>query len=274
MYCFERQGALAAKPRQGVHLNLIGGFDGNVLGGLAVGAGMALTGACPGTAIVQLAQGVPSAPYVVTGAVIGGVVYDTIFMSRIKSRQLTAASVKRDDTIMEKAQLDHEVVLLGFEIVTSFIVTIAALSSTSRSAIHPIVGGLFIGIAQLVTLWLTGSLVGVSTAYEAIGRAISSFFALLIGKERRLLNTAQQSSIVFAAGLFLSGLAFQRKGVEMSIPPLQAVIGGVLSSLGSRIAGGCTSGHGISGVSMFSISSLITVASMFLGGMSLGAFLW
>ena len=132
MYCFERQGALNAKPKQGVHLNLIGGFDGNVLGGLAVGAGMALSGACPGTAIVQLGQGVSSAPYVVTGAVIGGVVYDTIFMSRIKSRQLTAASVKRDDTIMEKAQLDHEVVLLGFEIVTSFIVTIAALSSTSR----------------------------------------------------------------------------------------------------------------------------------------------
>lgn len=241
---------------------------------------MALSGACPGTAIVQLGQGVSSAPYVVTGAVIGGILYDTIFTSRIKSRQLTAAPLVRDTTIMEKAQLHHETVLIGFEIVTWVIVAIAALSSPSRSAFHPIIGGLFIGIAQLITLWLTGSPVGVSTAYEAVGRAISSFFAPMIGKERRLLNTAQQSSIVFAAGLFLSGLAFRQLGRQswtdagMSIPPLQAVIGGVLSSLGARIAGGCTSGHGISGMSMFSISSMITVASMFLGGIGLSALIW
>ena len=43
-------------------------------------------------------------------------------------------------------------------------------------------------------------------------------------------------------------------------------MGGTLIILGSRIAGGCTSGHGISGMSMGAKSSFITVAAMFAGG--------
>ena len=35
---------------------------------------------------------------------------------------------------------------------------------------------------------------------------------------------------------------------------------------GARLAGGCTSGHGISGMSTFSISSIITVMAMLSGG--------
>jgi len=40
--------------------------------------------------------------------------------------------------------------------------------------------------------------------------------------------------------------------------------------VGARIAGGCTSGHGISGIAKLSYSSLITVAAMFIGGMGVG----
>jgi uncharacterized membrane protein YedE/YeeE len=37
---------------------------------------------------------------------------------------------------------------------------------------------------------------------------------------------------------------------------------------GARLAGGGTSGHGITGMSQLSISSFITVAAMFGGGMA------
>jgi len=43
-------------------------------------------------------------------------------------------------------------------------------------------------------------------------------------------------------------------------------VGGTLMILGSRIAGGCTSGHGISGMSMGAKSSFVTVTAMFAGG--------
>jgi uncharacterized membrane protein YedE/YeeE len=39
---------------------------------------------------------------------------------------------------------------------------------------------------------------------------------------------------------------------------------------GARIAGGCTSGHGISGMSLLSVASIISVCAMFGGGIAWG----
>jgi uncharacterized membrane protein YedE/YeeE len=43
--------------------------------------------------------------------------------------------------------------------------------------------------------------------------------------------------------------------------------GGFLVGFGARYAGGCTSGHAISGLSALQISSLIAVIGFFLGGL-------
>ncbi len=45
-----------------------------------------------------------------------------------------------------------------------------------------------------------------------------------------------------------------------------ALIGGVILGIGARWAGGCTSGHGISGASQLSIISWIAAISFFVGG--------
>ena len=47
---------------------------------------------------------------------------------------------------------------------------------------------------------------------------------------------------------------------------VSAFVGGVGIVLGSSIAGGCTSGHGLSGMSFLATSSMFTVAGMFVGG--------
>ncbi len=47
---------------------------------------------------------------------------------------------------------------------------------------------------------------------------------------------------------------------------LAALLGGVLMAFGARLAGGCTSGHGISGTLQLNIGSWITVTAIFLGG--------
>jgi len=47
---------------------------------------------------------------------------------------------------------------------------------------------------------------------------------------------------------------------------LSKFAGGFLFLLGSRLADGCTSGHGISGLATLSVTSLITVISMFASG--------
>lgn len=52
---------------------------------------------------------------------------------------------------------------------------------------------------------------------------------------------------------------------------VSSVLGGFLMYLGSRIAGGCTSGHGVSGASELWVESLIAVVFMFGSGMLLAA---
>ncbi|KAL1844614.1 hypothetical protein VTK73DRAFT_2173 [Phialemonium thermophilum] len=55
--------------------------------------------------------------------------------------------------------------------------------------------------------------------------------------------------------------------VAVRVPPLSAFLGGLLMVVGSRMAGGCTSGHGISGMSLLSTSSVITMGTAIGWGM-------
>ena len=47
-----------------------------------------------------------------------------------------------------------------------------------------------------------------------------------------------------------------------------ALAGGILLGLGARWAGGCTSGHGISGSIQLSVASIITACCFFIGGIA------
>ncbi|MDC1237293.1 YeeE/YedE family protein [Polaribacter sp.] len=51
-------------------------------------------------------------------------------------------------------------------------------------------------------------------------------------------------------------------------------IGGVLVGFGARYAGGCTSGHAISGLSNLQIPSLIAVIGFFIGGLTMIHFIF
>lgn len=51
------------------------------------------------------------------------------------------------------------------------------------------------------------------------------------------------------------------------------IIGGVLIGFGSRYAGGCTSGHAISGLSNFQLPSLKAVIGFFVGGLIMAHFI-
>ena len=51
------------------------------------------------------------------------------------------------------------------------------------------------------------------------------------------------------------------------------VLGGMLIGFGTRYAGGCTSGHAISGLSNLQLPSLIAVIGLFVGGLTMTHFL-
>jgi uncharacterized membrane protein YedE/YeeE len=54
---------------------------------------------------------------------------------------------------------------------------------------------------------------------------------------------------------------------------LYLIVGGILIGFGTRYAGGCTSGHAISGLSNLQIPSLIAVVGFFIGGLLMTFFI-
>jgi uncharacterized membrane protein YedE/YeeE len=100
---------------------------------------------------------------------------------------------------------------------------------------------------------------------------------LMLGLGRILGATGIMSGLVFAenssefswraamvVGMILSpGLIFWVTGQmpEISVPvsPLMIAIGGVIVGLGASLGSGCTSGHGVCGLSRLSVRSIVAV---------------
>jgi uncharacterized membrane protein YedE/YeeE len=68
--------------------------------------------------------------------------------------------------------------------------------------------------------------------------------------------------------LFSWNAAFSLKGLSILI------IGGFLVGFGTRYAGGCTSGHAITGLSSLQLPSLIAVIGFFIGGLIMIHFIY
>ena len=244
-------------------------YDGNLVGGTLIGLGMALSGACPGTVLVQLAQGIPSASLTAAGAVLGARAY-------VKTKHLwtdmpecagTPDLVARKATISEATRIPELVVYVFFGVGIAAVLRFAQ-TETTRSLVAPIFGGLLIGFAQTVSLLLTSSPLGASMVYEQLSRKITQVFE---GDWTNLF--LPHRSISFSLGVITGSTALLQRSsapgytsADASIPAMHAFVGGIVMAFGARLAGGCTSGHGLSGLSAMSFSSLVTVAGIFGAG--------
>ena len=113
------------------------------------------------------------------------------------------------------------------------------------------IGGVLIGVAASLLLWTHGRVAG-----------ISGIWGGLVRPERG--DVAWR--VIFVAGLLAGGLVVlatmpQVYGVAAgrSLPALAA--SGLLVGVGTRMGSGCTSGHGVCGLSVFSPRSAVAVAT-------------
>ena len=121
--------------------------------------------------------------------------------------------------------------------------------------VSALTGGLLIGRSVALFFILNGRMIGVS--------GIASNF--LISKDKKREN------LLFLVGLILGPLiyTFILGGeinilISNSLPLL--TVGGILVGFGTKLSSGCTSGHGISGISRFSLRSIIaTITFMIVG---------
>jgi hypothetical protein len=242
---------------------------------------MALTGACPGTVLPQVATGVKSGPIVLLGGLLGGVLYSK-FGKRLQA-EVRDKTVVEAPTVYQTYGIGEKEAVLAFEaFCAAILATVMYFAPGDGKVLVPgVVGGVLIGSSQAASLLLTGNTLGTSSAYEQVGDLFWWSFNLLRvrirGGEAKIPRPSVKAT-AFTAGTLLSSWALSLtmevpKPAQAAITTLRAVPGGAIMVFGSRLAGGCTSGHGISGMSQLSISSIISVAGMFAGGMGLAALL-
>jgi uncharacterized membrane protein YedE/YeeE len=107
------------------------------------------------------------------------------------------------------------------------------------------IGGGLIGFSAVMLMLFTGRIAGISGIFGG------------------LLDFGNDKSwrIAFIAGLILAPVIFGWIGYAMPAPKMPAswtviIAAGVLVGFGSRLGGGCTSGHGICGVARLSDRSI------------------
>ena len=116
-------------------------------------------------------------------------------------------------------------------------------------------GGIIIGFAVAIFFYFNGRLVG-----------ISGIASNALTEERNKLD-----NILFLIGLIIGPVIytlFKQEQISISISNsyLLLMFAGLLVGIGTRISGGCTSGHGISGIGRFSVRSIVaTITFMIVG---------
>ena len=116
----------------------------------------------------------------------------------------------------------------------------------------------------MLSALIGGALIGLAATLFWVGNGrVAGVSGILRGA---LLARGQRGDLVaFIGGLATAGLLAAAAGRAPAVaagPPLAVlVVAGLLVGFGTRVAGGCTSGHGVCGISRFSLRSLVATAT-------------
>ncbi len=162
--------------------------------------------------------------------------------------------------------------------------TISVLTETAWS---PYVAGIGIGVLSWLSFLISGKPIATSTSFAQTSGMIEGVISGRKAGERPYFKKIKtrigwQWMLVLGviAGAFISALISGDLQTNAWVPPLwasafgdkaltrvlAALAGGVILGFGARFAGGCTSGHGISGTLQLAVSSWISAIFFFVGG--------
>jgi len=153
----------------------------------------------------------------------------------------------------------------------------------------PYLVGALIGLLSMATFYFSAKPLGASSAYATLA---GMFGGLVAPKHTESLKYFQDNppavdwGLMLLSGTVMGAFLAAWQGSELTgqwLPPMWAarfgesslslrlavaLIGGIFMAFGARLAGGCTSGHGISGTLQLSVGSWIAVICFFIGGIA------
>ena len=152
---------------------------------------------------------------------------------------------------------------------------------------NPYLAGALVGVLAILSVGFTGQFLGASTTFVRMAGAIEQ----VVAPNRVADNVYYQQTApqLDWQGMVLIGIligaalaAWQDRSFKReSVPPMWAdrfgpsiwkrgavaFVGGIFAMFGARLADGCPSGHGLSGLMQLSVSGFITLAFFFAGGL-------
>jgi uncharacterized protein len=115
---------------------------------------------------------------------------------------------------------------------------------------HALIGGILIGLASLLATVLSGKIPGISGVF---GRLLAAVTHKPHSQRYSEINKIWRAVFLFGliGGATLSFALWQSAALFRPMRPFVVVaIAGLLVGFGTRLGGGCTSGHGVCGVGM------------------------
>lgn len=250
-------------------------LTGVIVGGLLFGIGMAILGYCPGTVVISLGQGNLDALAGIVGGVCGSLVFAIVYSSvtSMLGPDLGALSIRSllpGDAAFWVATSMMAILFMGVALF------LHRLQPQGWRWLHAAMGLAVLNML-LVLPAVAGHPMGASTAFPYVATLLTG-----MGAESYWRKIAEPGAweLWFLAGAFLAGLLFslyQGTFRITSVPELWqryyggnsrkrffwAFVGGFMLLFGARMAGGCTSGHIISGGMQLAVSSLLFAVAVF-----------
>ena len=195
--------------------------------------------------------------------------------------------------MLGKINMRWWILLSIFAVILSPTIALAAEPGThplqySGPAWSPYLVGALIGVLSMFTFYFSDKPLGASTAYARIAGLIGKMVAprhtkslkyyqdnkpavdwevmLIIGAIIGAFLAAWQGREL--TGEWLPAMWQARFGESLALRLATALSGGILMAFGARMAGGCTSGHGISGALQLSVGSWIALICFFASGIT------
>ncbi len=155
----------------------------------------------------------------------------------------------------------------------------------------PYTAGIVIGLLQIPALVLANTMLGASSSFVTMGGSLASAVDPSVAANpyiKGYLDSVKDNwQVMLVLGVALGAwLSSRLSGSQRpAISPvwsqswgvtspwvryIMAFVGGFILLLGARLANGCASGHGLSGIAQLAVSSFIAIGAMFATGI-LGA---
>lgn len=168
------------------------------------------------------------------------------------------------------------------------------MKKENNGAMNPYLAGGLSGLVIIFSALFTGQYFGASTSFVRSAGMLSTYFdAERVSRLEYFIRYVPQFDwqLLFVFGIFLGSLTAalwsgsfkiqavpdmwaSRFGPNPVLRGVVAFLGGIIAMFGARLANGCPSGHGLSGIVQLAVSGFVALTCFFIGGIVVARILY